>query len=151
MVPIGNNAENKGGHSLPNRPSEGDIMEIKFYKCEHCGNIAIKVVDSGVPMICCGEPMVELVAGATDGALEKHVPAVSVEGSHVHVQVGEVAHPMTEAHLIQFIVLVTDKGYQVATLTADDEPVADFELAEGASAVKVYEYCNLHGLWVKEI
>ena len=95
-------------------------MEIKFYKCEHCGNIAIKVVDSGVPMICCGEPMVELVAGATDGALEKHVPAVSVEGSHVHVQVGEVAHPMTEAHLIQFIVLVTDKGCQVATLTADN-------------------------------
>ena len=69
MVPIGKIAENKGGHSLPNRPSEGDIMEIKFYKCEHCGNIAIKVVDSGVPMICCGEPMVELVAGATDGEI----------------------------------------------------------------------------------
>lgn len=126
-------------------------MEIKFYKCMHCGNIAIKVVDAGVPMMCCGERMVELVAGATDGALEKHVPAVSVEGSHVHVQVGEVAHPMTEEHLIQFIVLVTNKGYQVASLTAADEPVANFELAEGDAAVKVYEYCNLHGLWVKEL
>ena len=58
---------------------------------------------------------------------------------------------MTEAHLIQFIVLVTNKGYQVASLTASDEPVANFELAEGDAAVKVYEYCNLHGLWVKEL
>lgn len=126
-------------------------MDIKFYKCEHCGNIAIKVVDAGVPMICCGEKMVELIPGSVDGALEKHVPAVSVEGSHVHVQVGEVVHPMTEAHLIQFIVLVTEKGYQVVSLNAENDPVADFEIAEGDAALKVYEYCNLHGLWVKEL
>lgn len=126
-------------------------MEIKFYRCEHCGNIAIKVIDSGVPMVCCGEPMVELVAGSTDAATEKHVPVVTVEGSHVHVQVGEVVHPMTEAHLIQFVVLVTSAGWQVAHLTAADDPIADFELAEGVRAIAAYEYCNLHGLWVKEI
>ncbi len=126
-------------------------MEVKFYRCAHCGNIAIKVIDSGVPMVCCGEPMAELVAGSTDAALEKHVPVVSVEGSHVHVCVGEVAHPMTEAHLIQFVVLVTTAGFLVVNLSADDEPVADFELAEGVQALKAYEYCNLHGLWVKEI
>ncbi len=126
-------------------------MDIKFFKCEHCGNIAIKVVDAGVPMMCCGEKMVELTAGAVDAALEKHVPAVAVEGANVHVVVGEVEHPMTEEHLIQFVVLVTDKGYQVAQLTAEDEPKANFVLAEGAKALKVYEYCNLHGLWVKEL
>lgn len=126
-------------------------MDIKLFKCEHCGNIAIKVVDSGVPMMCCGERMVELVAGSVDAALEKHVPVVTVDGAKVHVQVGEVEHPMTEEHLIQFIVLVTKKGHQVAMLTADDAPKADFVLAEGDAAVKVYEYCNLHGLWVKEL
>ena len=126
-------------------------MEVKFYRCAHCGNIAIKVIDSGVTMVCCGEPMVELVAGSTDAALEKHVPVVNVEGSHVHVCVGEVAHPMTEEHLIQFVVLATTAGFQVVNLSADDEPVADFELAEGVRALKAYEYCNLHGLWVKEI
>ncbi len=102
-------------------------------------------------MVCCGEPMVELVAGSTDAATEKHVPVVTVEGSHVHVQVGEVVHPMTEAHLIQFVVLVTSAGWQVAHLTAADDPIADFELAEGVRAIAAYEYCNLHGLWVKEI
>ena len=126
-------------------------MEVKFYRCEHCGNIAIKVIDSGVPMMCCGEPMVELTAGSTDAALEKHVPVVNIEGSHVHVQVGEVNHPMTEEHLIQFVVLVTAAGFQVVNLTAQDEPAADFELAEGVQVLKAYEYCNLHGLWVKEI
>ena len=43
---------------------KGGVMDIKLYKCAHCGNIAIKVVDSGVPLVCCGEPMEELVAGA---------------------------------------------------------------------------------------
>lgn len=126
-------------------------MDIKFFKCEHCGNIAIKVVDAGVPLVCCGEKMVELVAGAVDAAVEKHVPVVEVEGSRVVVKVGEVEHPMTEEHLIQFVVLVTEKGYQVAQLTAEDAPKAEFVLAEGDVAVKAYEYCNLHGLWVKEL
>ena len=126
-------------------------MDIKLYKCAHCGNIAIKVVDSGVPLVCCGEPMEELVAGAVDGAFEKHVPQVTVDGVNVHVQVGEVAHPMTEPHFITMVVLVTEKGYQVAPLTPADAPEANFTVAAGDKPVKVYEYCNLHGLWVKEI
>ena len=126
-------------------------MDIKFFKCEHCGNIVIKVVDAGVPVMCCGEKMVELVAGSVDAAVEKHVPVVEVEGANVRVKVGEVEHPMTEEHLIQFVVLVTEKGSQVAQLTAENEPKAEFVLAEGDAAVKVYEYCNLHGLWVNEL
>lgn len=126
-------------------------MDIKLYKCAHCGNIAIKVVDSGVPLVCCGEPMEELVAGAVDGAFEKHVPAVAIDGSTVKVQVGEVEHPMMDAHYIQLIALVTEKGYQVAPLTPADKPVVTFALAEGDAPVKVYEHCNLHGLWVKEL
>ena len=34
-------------------------MEQKFYICKHCGNIIAKVKDTGVPVICCGEPMSE--------------------------------------------------------------------------------------------
>ena len=36
-------------------------MEIKFYFCDHCKNVAIKVVDHKVPLFCCGEKMTELV------------------------------------------------------------------------------------------
>ena len=36
-------------------------MEQKFYICEHCGNIIAKVKDAGVPVMCCGQPMKEIV------------------------------------------------------------------------------------------
>ncbi len=124
---------------------------MEFYRCEHCGNIVIKVSDSGVPVVCCGQPMKKLEPGATDGAYEKHVPAVTVDGSKVTVQVGEVEHPMLPEHFIQWIVLETSQGYQVKKLYAGDKPVAEFIVAEGDKPVAAYEYCNLHGLWVKEI
>ena len=40
-------------------------MEQKFYICKHCGNIIAKVKDTGVPVICCGEPMSEIIPGTT--------------------------------------------------------------------------------------
>ena len=84
---------------------------MKFYICNHCKNIIIKVKDSGVPVVCCGEKMSEIVANTTDAAFEKHVPAVTVDGSKVTVSVGSVAHPMIPEHYIQFILLETTNGY----------------------------------------
>ena len=43
---------------------------MKFYKCMHCGNVAVKVHDAGVPLVCCGEKMKELIAGESDGAAD---------------------------------------------------------------------------------
>ncbi len=124
---------------------------MKFYKCETCGNIITKLSDSGVPVVCCGKPMTELVPGAVDAAFEKHVPAVTVDGAKVSVQVGEVEHPMLDEHYIQFIVLETAQGFQKKTLKPGEKPAAEFTVADGDRAVAVYEYCNLHGLWVKEL
>lgn len=126
-------------------------MALKFYKCMHCGNVVVKLYDKGVPVMCCGEKMVELEANSEDAATEKHVPVVNVEGNVVNVVVGEVEHPMTEEHLIALIVLETQKGFQVAQLSADDAPKATFAVAEGDAPVAVYEYCNLHGLWVANL
>lgn len=126
-------------------------MALQFYKCLHCGNIAIKPFDTGVPLVCCGEKMVLLEPNTVDAATEKHVPVVTVNGSQVEVAVGSVEHPMTEEHFITFIVLETKKGYQVAELSPDAKPHATFAVAEGDEAVAAYEYCNLHGLWKAEI
>ena len=124
---------------------------LKFYLCETCKNIITKLYDSKVPVVCCGKPMKELIPGAVDGALEKHVPSVTVDGKTIKVQIGEVIHPMLAEHYIQFIALETKQGCQIKYLKAGDEPKAEFVLADGDEAVAVYEYCNLHGLWVKEI
>ena len=123
-------------------------MEIKLYRCTHCGNIAIKVIDSGVPMMCCGEKMVEIVPASVDAAVEKHVPVVSRNGDIVTVDIGSVAHPMTEEHLIQLVIIDTTAGVQIAELHAGDIPQAIFAVPSGAEVRKAYAYCNLHGLWV---
>jgi superoxide reductase len=78
-------------------------MEVKYYVCNHCGNIIEMVKDKGVPVICCGEAMHELKAGVTDAAVEKHVPVYTVDKQHVHVVVGETKHPMLEEHFIEWI------------------------------------------------
>ena len=121
--------------------------ELKFFICKHCGNIAVKVEDSGVSLVCCGETMGEITANTTDAAVEKHVPACTVEGNTIHVQVGSTAHPMLEEHHIGWICLYTEQGTQFHWLKAGEEPKADFILAGGDKAVAVYEWCNLHGLW----
>ncbi len=124
---------------------------MKFYICEHCKNIIVKLNDSGVPVVCCGEKMSELVANTTEAAFEKHIPAAVIDGNKVSVAVGSTLHPMLEEHYIKFVVLETDKGYQVKNLVPGTEPKAEFVLADGEKAVAVYEYCNLHGLWKAEL
>ena len=122
-------------------------MELKFFRCEHCGNIIEMVEDKGVPVMCCGQKMTELVAGTSDGAREKHVPVYEVKDNIVHVKVGEVAHPMIPEHYIEWIVLQTKNGVQRKELNPGDKPEACFALCDGDEVEAVYAYCNLHGLW----
>ena len=125
--------------------------DIRFFICKHCGNIITMVHNAGVPVVCCGEKMSELVPGSTDAATEKHVPVVEVNGNEVKVKVGSVAHPMEEKHFIQWIYLQTKEGVQSKHLKPHENPEAVFVLADGDKAVAAYEYCNLHGLWKKEL
>jgi len=120
---------------------------MKFFKCKHCGKIIAIVNDKKVPTICCGEPMVELVPNTEDGAHEKHIPVFKVEGNIVHVEVGEVLHPMLEGHYIEWIALKTNFGNQRKILKPGDEPKADFALLPGEKVEAVMEHCNLHGLY----
>ncbi|HZK19223.1 MAG TPA: desulfoferrodoxin family protein [Treponemataceae bacterium] len=126
------------------------MKEDVFYLCEKCGNLIVMINDAGINPFCCGIKMKKLVPSEVDAATEKHVPFVTVQGDTVSVQVGEVAHPMTEAHLIKWIYVQTEKGSQLKKLTAEDEPNAVFELKDD-KAIAVYEYCNLHGLWKKSL
>lgn len=121
---------------------------MKIMECKHCKNQTFVLNASGVQMICCGESMTELTAGAVDAAVEKHVPAVVADGLVLNVTVGDVVHPMTEEHYIKWIAVEQNGKTQFAALTPTDEPKASFTVEAGAYTV--YEYCNLHGLWKKE-
>ena len=124
-------------------------MTTKFYKCETCGNVVVKLVDSKVPLVCCGSKMQELVPNTVDASNEKHVPQVTMlENNMIKVEVGSVAHPMTDEHHIAFIYVETDKGGIRVDLT--DKPEAEVCVGN-AKPLAVYEYCNIHGLWKTEL
>jgi len=125
------------------------MNEVKFYVCKHCGNLVGMIHNSGVPIICCGEPMTELVPGSVDASKEKHVPVVKVDGDLVTVEVGSAPHPMIEQHFIQWIYLQTEKGGQRKALLPGEAPKATFAVVDD-KPVAAYAYCNLHGLWMSQ-
>lgn len=126
------------------------MREVKFYICNHCGNIVEKIHDSGAPLVCCGEKMTELVAGTVEASREKHIPVASVDGNQVKVVVGAVEHPMAEEHSILWVYLLTDKGGYRKHLAPGERPEVSFSLVE-EKPLAVYAYCNLHGLWKVEL
>lgn len=122
-------------------------MEMKFYKCAHCGQIVAIVKGTGVPVICCGEPMQEIIPGTTDASVEKHVPVYEISDGVVSVKVGSVEHPMIDAHYIEWIALKTKEGNQRKSLKPGDKPEVSFLISDTDEVEAVYAYCNLHGLW----
>ena len=124
------------------------MCETKFFICEHCGNIVGMIHSAGVPLMCCGQKMTKLEAGVKEASKEKHIPVVTVNNNLVTVTVGEVVHPMTEEHSILWVYLQTDKGGQRKCLNGD--ATVTFALTD-EKPVAAYAYCNLHGLWQKDI
>ena len=124
---------------------------MKYYVCERCGNIIEYVNDTGIPVMCCGQKMTELIPGKSDGAHEKHIPVVTINGDKVTVDIGSVEHPMVKEHYIQWIAIETTRGSQRVKLSHTDKPYAEFRLAQGEEFESAYEYCNLHGLWKLQV
>ena len=126
------------------------MAERGFYVCKKCGLMVHVVKEAGCVPTCCGEEMTLLVPGSTDAAVEKHVPDVMVDGDLVKVAVGSVEHPMTEEHYIEFVFVQGEKGGQMHCFAPGEKPEWTFSM-QGDVAKEVYAYCNLHGLWVKEL
>ncbi|MCR4962850.1 MAG: desulfoferrodoxin [Firmicutes bacterium] len=126
------------------------MSATRFYLCKHCGNLVGLINNAGVPLVCCGEPMQELIAGSVDASKEKHVPQVSVDGNLLHVNIGSVDHPMQDEHYIQWVFVQTEHGGQRKNLRPGQEPKVTFALADDR-AISVYAYCNLHGLWKTDL
>lgn len=123
-------------------------MDMRFYRCAICGQIIAIVKKTGVPVVCCGKPMIELVPGTTDGAAEKHVPVIEHKGNRVIVTVGSTAHPMVPEHYIEWVALKTKFGNQRKALEPGGEPKVCFQLCDGDEVEMAMAYCNLHALWM---
>ncbi len=123
----------------------------KFYKCDECGSIVLKLNNLGPAPVCCGKPMRELKANSTDAATEKHVPVIRESDGMIEAVVGSAPHPMEEDHYIEWIYLLTDKGAKIHYLHPGEAPAAKFALLKDEVAIAVYSYCNKHGLWKADV
>ena len=119
--------------------------KLEVYKCMACGNIVEVLHGGDGELVCCGEPMKNLVAKTSDEGKEKHVPVIERVDGSVKVKVGAVAHPMTEEHHIEWIALVADGKVYRQFLSVGDVPEAFFDVRADMTAAMAY--CNLHGLW----
>ncbi|MCL2045051.1 MAG: desulfoferrodoxin [Oscillospiraceae bacterium] len=122
----------------------------KFYICKKCGNLLGLIEDKGVPLVCCGENMHELVPNTEDASNEKHLPFVTASNDGIEVQVGSELHPMEEAHYISFVYVETESGGQRKILKIGETPKTSFCFVND-KPIAVYAYCNLHGLWKTEL
>lgn len=122
-------------------------MKQKFYKCSVCGQIVAMVKETPVPVMCCGKPMEEMIAGTVEASKEKHIPVYTVENGKVKVSVGSIEHPMAEEHFIEWISLQTKNGNQRKALKPNNKPYVEFLIDKNDQVEAVFAYCNLHGLW----
>lgn len=125
-------------------------MEERFYSCDICGNLLLAAVASGVTPHCCGEEMTLLKPNEAEGNAEKHLPVVERVGEcALKISVGSQLHPMTKEHNIKFVCVETDIGMVIRYLDVGESP--DVVVKCNGKPKAVYAYCNIHGLWRKEL
>ena len=126
------------------------MSNVNFLKCKANGSIVYAVQDRSDGDVC-EELLTAIKPNTSDGAYEKHVPVVDIDRKRVCVSVGSTLHPMLDTHYIQWIALATDRSVYFRYLKPDTDPKAVFELTDGEIPEAVYEFCNLHGLWMNDI
>ncbi len=119
--------------------------KLEVYKCMVCGNIVEVLYGGAGELVCCGQPMKNLIAKTADEGKEKHVPVIEKIDGGYKVTVGSTLHPMEEKHYIEWIELLADGKAYRQFLNPGDAPEAEFGVE--ADLVTAREHCNVHGLW----
>lgn len=124
------------------------MRELVIKKCVKC-NAIVKVIEDcncdNCGIVCCGEPMKNLTANSTDGAVEKHVPTYEIKGDNVEVVVN---HVMDTDHYIEWISASYNNEEVVKYFNPGEEVKAVFKYVPG---MVLYSYCNKHLLWKTEV
>ena len=123
------------------------MKELVIKKCFKCGSIVQVLEDCNCPcgIQCCGEEMKTLSPNSVDAAVEKHLPTYEVKDGKIFVTVN---HVMEEEHYIEWIAFAFENKTVFKYLKPGKEAVAHCKYKPG---MKVYSYCNKHGLWKKDV
>lgn len=123
---------------------------LVFYRCSVCGNLIIKLEDSGISPQCCGRDMNILFTEHAEDIGDTHIPVWRMAGCRLMVQVGSELHPMSPGHYITWIIVKTNYGLMLRRFEDTDIPEANFKLHKDETVEEIYSLCNIHGLWVAQ-
>lgn len=118
-----------------------------FYQCNDCNGVLLEM--NGTLTQYCDHSQALLHPNTIDASKEKHIPVLEFKENHLRVKVGNAPHPMTTDHSILWIFVQTRTGGQYVLLTPETPPAADFTVAS-IDVIRVYAYCDVHGLWMVE-
>ena len=143
---------------------------MKGFVCKVCKFISI---DGKAPERCpvCGAPKTsfqeEQAIKTPEGTSnlsdleKKHIPVITIvkkcglipEGCQdVHVNMGQIQHPMLPEHYIVHIDFYLDKEFISRVVLTPDKlnPAAALHLKAKQGKLSVISLCNLHGAWISE-
>ncbi len=128
------------GDDIRNRNQSANMSRGEIYVCPVCGNI---IQTTGEAVIsCCGITLPPLEPEAAD---EEHTVKTEIVEDEYYVTVD---HPMTRDHYISFLAAVSDHGIQFVKLYPEGDAGARFKIDR---VVRLYAYCNRHGLFQARI
>ena len=109
----------------------------EIFRCSHCGlQVEITAAAPVNAPVCCGEAMQLQTPNTNEnGAKEKHIPVLSDHEGGILVKVGEVTHPMTEEHYIEWIEVINGNYVNRYNLKPGDLPQAAFYVARSPKLV----------------
>ncbi|MBR3274328.1 MAG: helix-turn-helix domain-containing protein [Clostridia bacterium] len=124
------------GEDVTNRNRVFNMLRMKLYMCPICGNVVQAIGEAVVS--CCGIVLPPLEAEPEDDAHRLNIERVEDE---YYVT---VAHEMSKAHYISFMMAMRDNGCEIVKLYPEGSAEARFRVSR---TKWLYYYCNRHGLF----
>lgn len=119
-----------------NRPVNGNMRQMRFYVCPHCGALLTGVGEA--TLTCCGRKLSPL---PVHRASEDEMLQVSMIEQEYFVSSD---HPMTREHHIAFLALVTGDTLVLRRLYPEWDLAARLPMLPYGT---LYWYCTEHGLF----
>ena len=129
------------GNEIINQNKSSNIKRSKFYTCPICGNVIFSMGNALIS--CCGIqlPSLEVENHLENEIAEEH--KINVENVEDELYV-TLNHPMEKAHYISWIAVVRFDSVEIIKLYPEQN--AECRIKFGRM-IKIYAYCNKHGLY----
>jgi superoxide reductase len=117
---------------------------MEFFRCSHCEQVYIKLIDSNQEMMCCGEKTEQL---EKLNHQDEHAIQIRKTGNFVRIKI-ENHLPMTELHHLKFICIETTHGFHYRKIEDMKYHEIEFMIGLDEEIRETYVYCNIHLLVV---